>query len=40
VGKCDNGRKPDLKGRKARYKCRSCGQKARRKKDLCKAKKL
>ncbi len=38
---CTKGKKePDLKGKKPRLLCKRCGMLARKKKDLCKPKKL
>jgi hypothetical protein len=41
VSKCTEGRKkPRLKGQKARYACKRCGMKARKKDQLCKPRKV
>lgn len=39
--RCTKGNKePDLKGKKPRHLCKRCGMLARKKKQLCKPKKL
>jgi len=40
IAVCDKGKTPDRSGKKPRFVCPRCGMTARKKKRLCKARKL